>query len=201
MIQRSILFSLLLSCLLTPRSARADGGAVQLSERTGDYQIAVFTLPTPFRAGPVDISVLVQDAATGEYVPEARVTVRLKARDSETFLDYPATLEKATNKLFHAAEFELPESGWWEMSVVIDGPHGPAVVQFQIHAEPPPPRWLDLWPWFCWPALPIALFSIHRLLVRRKAPPIGLAVINVKSGRNLRTEMMPITTNTASAMS
>ena len=47
-------------------AAWGDGGTVRLSRCEGDYRISVFTAPTPFRAGPVDISVLVQDAATGE---------------------------------------------------------------------------------------------------------------------------------------
>src|SRR6266566_3607186 len=92
---------LLLSSLIPHPSslARADGGALRLRERAGDYQVAVFTSPTPFRAGPVDFSVLVQDAATGECVPEARVTVRLKAPAGGRALEYPATTEAATNKL------------------------------------------------------------------------------------------------------
>src|SRR5215831_20221905 len=89
--------------------ARADGGAVRLREKTGGYQLTVFTSPTPLRAGPVDVSVLVQDAATEEYVPNARVTVRLTARGTGQVLEYPATGEAATNKLLRAAEFQLPE--------------------------------------------------------------------------------------------
>ena len=75
-IQPILMLALLLFLILHPSSlARADGGAVRLRQRAGGYQIAVFTSPTPFRAGPVDVSVLVQDAATGECVPEAQVTV------------------------------------------------------------------------------------------------------------------------------
>jgi len=160
------------SLILHPSSfARADGGAMRLRERIGGYQITVFTAPTPFRAGPVDVSVLVQDAATGEVVPEALVTVTLKAPDAKYVLENAATTEAATNKLFRAAEFQLPESGWWNVAVVVDGPHGPARVWFGVQADEPLPRWLDLWPWFSWPALVIALFGVHRVLVRRKAPP------------------------------
>jgi hypothetical protein len=165
---------LLLSSLIPHPSsfARADGGAVQLRERAGDYQITVFTSPTPLRAGPVDISVLVQDAATGECMPETRVTVCLKVPGAERMLEYPATTEAATNKLLRASEFQLPEPGWWDVSVVVEGPHGPAVVRFGIQADEPPPRWLDLWPWFSWPALAVALFGAHRVLVRRKVPVV-----------------------------
>ena len=84
---------LLLSSLIPTSLARADGGAVRLRERAGGYQIAVFTSPTPFRAGTVDISVLVQDAATGECVPEARVTVGLRAPGAGRVLECPATAE------------------------------------------------------------------------------------------------------------
>src|SRR6516162_6763505 len=109
MTQRSWLWVFVLSLChlvtLSPCHVRADGGTVRLCERAGGYQIAVFTSPTPFRAGPVDVSVLVQDAATGECVPEARVTVCLKAAEAGHVLEYPATVEAATNKLFRAVEF------------------------------------------------------------------------------------------------
>jgi hypothetical protein len=161
------------SFLLPPSSfLRADGGAVRLRERAGGYQVAVFTSPTPLRAGPVDVSVLVQDAATGECVPEARVTVRLQGPGAAPALERPATTEAATNKLFRAAEFQLPEPGWWDVAVAVEGPHGPALVRFGLQADEPPPRWLDLWPWFGWPALVVALFGVHQVLARRKAPSV-----------------------------
>jgi hypothetical protein len=148
---------------------RADGGAVRLREQVGAYQVTVFTSPMPLRAGPVDISVLVQDAA-GESVPEARVTLRLTARESGEILEYPATAEAATNKLFHAAVFQLPEPGWWDVEVAVEGPQGPAFLRFGVEVDKRPPRWLELWPWFAWPALAVALFGLHQLLVRRRMP-------------------------------
>ena len=173
MTRRSLLWVLLLSpghlVTLSPCHARADGGAVRLREQAGGYQITIFTSPTPFRAGPVDVSVLVQDAATGEYLPEARVSLCLKAAGDGRVLEYPATEEAATNKLLRAAEFQLPEPGSWDVAVAVEGPHGPALVRFEVQADEPLPRWLDLWPWFGWPALAVALFGIHRALVRRKA--------------------------------
>jgi hypothetical protein len=152
---------------------RADGGAVQLSEQTGAYRFTVFTSPTPFRAGPVDVSVLVQDVATGECVTEARVTVRLTAHGAGEVLEYLATAEAATNQLFRAAEFRLPEPGWWDVEVAVEGPHGPAVVRFAVEADEPPPPWLKLWPWFAWPAVAVALFGLHQILVRRSVGRIA----------------------------
>src|SRR5438045_2953280 len=100
----TLLFVAVSSFILHPSSfLRADGGTVRLRERAGAYQITIFTSPTPFRAGTVDLSVLVQDAATGECVPEARVHLGLRARANGDVLEYPAAPEAATNKLFHAA--------------------------------------------------------------------------------------------------
>src|SRR6516225_10944715 len=131
--RKRLIIQLLLLSLLIPHPsslARADGGTVRLREQAGVYQVAVFTLPTPFRAGPVDVSVLVLDAATGEYVPEARVSVRLTARGTGEVLEYPATTEAATNGLFRAAVFELPDAGWWDVEVIVEGPHGQARLRF-----------------------------------------------------------------------
>lgn len=145
--------------------AGADGGTVRLSLKKSGYQITVFTAPMPFRAGPVDISVLVQDSLTGEPMTHARVTVRM-SKLGQLALEYPATPEAATNKLFRAAQFELPEPGRWDMQVKVEGSHGLAVIAGEVEAAEPLPRWREIWPWFGWPALAIALFSIHQVLTR-----------------------------------
>ncbi len=161
--------------------ACGDGGTMRMSVKSGGYLITVFTAPAPFRAGPVDISVLVQDALTGELVPQTRVTVRLTKPplsispqppgeiEREVALEYPATREAATNKLLHAAQFELPEPGRWQWEVQVEGVHGLAVIGGELEAAPPLPRWRELWPWIGWPVLAIALFAIHQVLARRRS--------------------------------
>jgi hypothetical protein len=152
-------------------AVRGDGGTVRLRERQGAYEITVFTAPTPFRAGPVDISVLVQDAGSGEPVPEARVTVTLKARPDRTGLRQEATHAAATNKLLRSAVFELPWAGLWEAEVTIAGGRnegrGEEKVHFAVEAAEPLPHWVSLWPWLTWPALVVALFALRRRVVRR----------------------------------
>ncbi len=146
--------------------AAGDGGQVRISARKGGYRITVFTSPAPFRAGPVDVSVLVQDAANGEALPQARVIVEM-AKRGQLPLRYPATHEAATNKLLHAAPFDLAEPGRWDLTVRVEGPHGEAVVGCGLEVAEPLPHWLELWPWICWPALAVALFGIHQVLARR----------------------------------
>jgi len=152
--------------------AAADGGTLRLSAKKGGYQLSVFTSPTPFRAGPVDISVLVQDSSTRALMPHARVTVRI-TKLGQPAIEYPATREAATNKLFHAAQFVLPEPGRCQMQVEVEGLHGTAVIGGEIEAAGPLPRWRETWPWIGWPALAIALFGIHCVLVRRRLDRAG----------------------------
>jgi len=104
---------------------------MRLWERLGAYEIAVFTAPNPFVAGPVDISVLVLDSSSGEPVPDAKVSVKVEplGRPVEAVL-HPATSEAATNKLLYAAVFELPEPGFWVVEVAIEGVKDNAQVRF-----------------------------------------------------------------------
>jgi hypothetical protein len=170
---RSMICLLLVSSfLLLPSSfLRADGGTVRLSEQRGDYRITVFTAPTPLRAGLVDISVLVQDASTGEPASGVQVTIQAAWRSSPgVAIQHPATTEAATNKLYYAATFDLPEPGWYALEVFIDGALGEVQVSFEVEAAEPLPPWLAMWPWVGWPVLAIILFGIHQLLVRRRSP-------------------------------
>src|SRR5262249_41046674 len=150
--------------------AFSDGGSMRWSEEKGGYRITVFTAPTPFRAGAVDISALVQDASTGDPMTPVKVTVRM-TKPGRPALEYPATTEAATNKLFRAAQFELPRPGRWALEVEVQASHGVAVIGGELDAAEPLPRWRELWPWFSWPAPAIALFGIHQFFARRTRIP------------------------------
>jgi len=149
--------------------ARADGGMVRLVEQHGDYRISVFTAPNPLRAGPVDVSVLVQDAA-GQVVREAEIAVTLTTPDRPgESIHAVATTEAATNKLLRSAMVELPEQGEWNVQVVCVTPRGNVQTGFAIEAGPPLPPWLTVWPWFTWPVVAVLLFGVHRRLAARKS--------------------------------
>jgi hypothetical protein len=153
---------------LFPTPAIADGGALRLSEQKGNYQIAVFTAPTPLRAGPVDISALVQNAATHEPLSDVHVTVKAAHLDRPgVVIRRTATNEAATNKLFQAALLDLNEPGWWRLEVSLDGPLGTTEIGLDMEAAKPLPKSLAMWPWLTWPALPILLFGAHQVLVGR----------------------------------
>jgi hypothetical protein len=171
---RSMIRLLLVSSFILQPSSflRADGGTIRLSEQKGNYRITVFTSPTPLRAGPVDISVLVQEAATEDPASGVLVTIKVLRRGAPgVALHQPATSEAATNKLYYAATFDLPEPGGYSLEVSVDGPLGEAQVGFELEAAEPLPAWLGMWPWVGWPVLAVLLFSIHQFLVRRRSRP------------------------------
>jgi len=161
--------------------AHADGGTVLLTEKRGPLLITVFISPTPLRAGPADISVLVQNAASGEAVLESKVALCLR-KPGRQALRLPATHEAATNKLLQAAQFELPEAGQWHLEVEVESSGTAAVVKGELEAAPPLPRWRELWPWIGWPAVVIGLFGIHRLLGQRR-PATLTRRLSIPDGR------------------
>jgi hypothetical protein len=163
-------FLLISSFILHPSSfLRADGGAIRLSERQGNYRLTVFTAPTPLRAGPVDVSVLIQDATTGEPASDVQVMIKAVWRGSPALaIHHPATTEAATNKLYYAATFDLPEPGWYALEVSVAGARGEARSYLELEAADPLPACLALWPWVAWPAVVMLLFSIHQFLLRRR---------------------------------
>jgi hypothetical protein len=149
--------------------ASADGGRVVLVERQSDYCISVFASPDPLRAGPIDISILLQDAATDAPVAEAQIDVMLSPRDERgPTIRAAATRAAATNKLLRAALIDLPTAGTWDAEIAVTADRGPADVHFAIEASPSLPRWLTVWPWFTWPVGAVFIFGIHRHLVWRK---------------------------------
>lgn len=143
--------------------AIADGGTLRASRQSGEYRISVFTSPTPLRAGPVDVSVLVQDAASGDAQHDLQVEVQAVLRgDAATTIRRPATSQSATNKLFYAAQFDLPAPGLWKISVKVDDGRRTEPLQFAVEAADRAPPWQTLWPWFTWPVLVILLFLLGR---------------------------------------
>jgi hypothetical protein len=115
----------------------------------------------------VDVSVFVQDADTGQPLPEVRVTVSVSRVDPpQSWVRYPTTSEAATNKLYQAAQFELPAAGRWRLEIAVDGSRGPAQAHLEVEAADALPRWRELWPWIALPILPTLLFCLHQWLAR-----------------------------------
>lgn len=169
-----------LFCLLAAtRPAFADGGVVLSQKISGPYRITLFASPFPLRAGPADLSVMIQDASTGEPVLDQSVSIDVQASAASRGSAWlppccsmaaskgavPATHGNAQNKLLYAANLTLPASGPHDISVAIGG--SPAALKIEVDVEPPPAPVSAYWPYLAAPPLLIGLFALNQRLRRR----------------------------------
>ncbi|PWU08896.1 MAG: hypothetical protein C5B47_04055 [Verrucomicrobia bacterium] len=173
-------FSLLTLVTLIGGRAFADGGTVQMSEERGPYRITVFSTSAVVRAGPEDISVLIQDRKTNQPLLNGEVRLSLRRADEKSAapnevwvppccrmkssggLDkIEATHEVATNKLLYAATVTLPEAGEWEIKVAVKASGSEATISGKLRVSPPAPPVLAYWPFFLLPIVSIAAYVLH----------------------------------------
>src|SRR5215470_675270 len=98
--------------------AHADGGVVQFEKSAGPFAITVFTTPSPLRAGPVDLSLMIQSRDSQQPVLDCHALVQLH-KEGAMRIRSEATHEAAQNKLLYAAQVQVSESGLWELEVAI----------------------------------------------------------------------------------
>lgn len=159
----------------------ADGGKVLLAEVVGPYRLTLFVSPTPLVAGPLDISMLVQDAQTGRVIDDATIDLTLTPVDAESALVPPlrrrASHAQATNKLLQAAKLQLPAAGRWRVDLRICGADAslagssPATAEtsFLIAAAPASQRLPVALLAIVVPGLACGLFLLRERLVRQQS--------------------------------
>lgn len=164
---------MLILLLMLPATSNGDGGIVQISELNGPWRITLFSSPTPLRAGPVDLSIMVQHPETDESVLDATVNLMLQPIDGQgDAILVEATRRDATNKLLYAALLDLPASGRWQVDAAVRVGDDAARIQTTLVADDPVPPMLSLWGWLAVPIVFIVLFVCNQWLVRtrRRAP-------------------------------
>jgi len=163
-------------------SAFADGGAVLTQEVVGPYRVTLFGSPSPLRAGPADLSVMLQDAKTGEPILDRAVTLKIAAAaspGSEAWVPpccsmkttsgaVTATHAAAQNKLLYAANVLLPASGPHEITVTVgDSSSQLSTLNSQLTIEPPAPPLANYWAFLAFPPLLVGGFALNQRLRRR----------------------------------
>lgn len=118
----------LLCSLAFAQAAVADGGHIALHATGGGYTVTLFTAPTPLVTGPADLTLLVQDAATGEVLGDAVATVRLSGEQGE--LELPMARRAGGNPLLLGASPLLRTPGSYRL-VLRAGRRGGAVASFR----------------------------------------------------------------------
>jgi hypothetical protein len=162
------IFTIVMSVVLTPLAALADGGAVCLHEASGPFLVTVFVAPYPLRTGPTDFSVLVQKQQTGEVVLDPGIKLAIRFLSEKEFR--PATQasrELATNKLLQAAKIDLPAPGQWALHVSVSRGSDEAALSTTLQVAPSTDRIVVVWPFLLFPPLAIALFILHQALTKK----------------------------------
>jgi len=160
---------------------RADGGITVGQIERDRLRVTVFAAPVPIRAGPLDVTFLVQEIPSNQPVTDASVAcsvqkvgppspgaVRLPAWCSTIVPGalIPATAAHSRNKLLSGAYLPLTEPGRWELGVhVARGPaRFTAALPLDVSAPQPP-----LWTW--WPLIALVpaaiLLYVWRSCLRR----------------------------------
>jgi hypothetical protein len=153
---------------LAAASVQGDGGRMRLRQTSGPFALTVFTAPEPLAVGPADVSVLVQDAATGEVVLGADVEVRVRAPRGEAFVERRAS--RGRNRLLRAASVDFDAPGRWDYRVVVRTATANAEVGGTLDVAPAVARWRTAWPFLAAPPIAVALFLAGASRRRRRAP-------------------------------
>ena len=150
----------------------ADGGTVVLRTQSGALTITVFASPAPLRAGPVDISLLIQSSDTLDPILDADVSLSFVKRGSESRTQ--ATRNQQGNRLLYSTTVTLDDPGDWQFSATIRGGHaqaGPVVVSGTMAVAPEQPKLAAYSGFIALPFLVLILLVLHQWLRLRSGSP------------------------------
>lgn len=171
--------AILLWLLILPGVLMADGGAILTRQTVNDLDITIFASPLPLRAGPVDVSVFVQEGKKAILDAEVEIAWSPSASSSPAWMPpccsmeqstdkIPATRAHSQNKLIYSAIVPVKSSGTSELVVRVKAPHREALLSTDITVGPPSSPALAYWPWLAFPPFAILGFALHQRLSRRK---------------------------------
>ena len=103
---------LMLACAAT--AAHADGGRLQMRQAAGPFVVSLFSTPESLAVGPADLSVMVEEQASGEVLLDADVVIILTSEDGGSApVIAHLSHAHATNRLLQDAVVQLPHAGHW----------------------------------------------------------------------------------------
>ena len=183
---KSTIFSLWLGFILILAagvSALADGGVVIGEKAVDGLRITIFAQPFSLSAGPVDFSVLVQDAASQQPVMDADVRLSLKKLSapspenawSAPYCPLPGAdgdvllrRDLAQNKMLYATMVSISEAGRWELNVRVASGRQRAVATLPLDVSPPRKPLATWWPAIAVLPLMVALYIWRAALLRSR---------------------------------
>lgn len=161
----------------------ADGGRVLAEKQARAYRVVLFGNPSPLRAGPVDLSLFLEQSEKNGPVLDAMVSFRLNKLSRPTpelawkgagcvtpGQAVPVSQGHAGNGLLYSALLGIPEPGLWELGVSISREGKTEIVSFELPVDRAPPPMLTWWPVVALMPLGILLYIWRGYLKKRRAP-------------------------------
>jgi hypothetical protein len=165
--------------LLSAVCCHADGGAIIARETVNGLRVTVLVSPVPLRAGPVDVSVLVQEGERTVLDAAVEVAWRSSADSPPEWLPPCCTMDSgagriraarahSNNKFLYSAIVPIRSAGSSELVINVSHGDRAALVPCPIEVGRALPRALAFWPWLVFPPIAIAGFALHQRLVRSR---------------------------------
>ncbi|MBV9489881.1 MAG: hypothetical protein JO069_09180 [Verrucomicrobia bacterium] len=193
------LASLFLTWWILGATCWGDGGAIQFSGVNHGLQISVFTDPGIPSAGPVDLSVLVQEAGTHAALLDAEVQANLKperltganasavgslpwsppicaATGDANLQSFALSHDLARNRLYYAALVQIPSAGRWHLSLHVRRGDQKAFVEGTLDVGNQGAPWTNYWHLFLFPLVAVGFFAAvqrQRTMSHEAKPEIG----------------------------
>ena len=165
--------------LLAAVCCHADGGAILARQTINGLGLTVFASPSPLRAGPVDVSVIVQDGETSVLDAAVEVAWLTSSSSPSEWLPPCCTMEPgaeklpairahSNNRLLYSAIVPMKSSGPSKLVISVAQGGRKALLSCDIEVRPPLPPAVAFWPWLVFPPVAIAGFVLHQNLVRSR---------------------------------
>ena len=150
-------------CLVLASRAGADTGQLREVIEADGLKVLVFTSPTPFRAGTVEVAALVTRTADG--VPVTAFDLEVLVRKSDWIAERPSIAHVGTavsgDAFSRKAMFEVETPGIWLFEVRVSTGGDQVVAHLEVEAGQPMPAW-----WSFLPLMVVCLICALLVLAR-----------------------------------
>jgi hypothetical protein len=130
----------------------ADGGAVLFRQDAGSFTVTLFAASQPLHAGPADLSVMVQDKATGEVLLDPQVDLTVGGE----------TVRFQPNRLMQLATVTFSHAGDWKLKLRVHRGGETAEFTRECTVEPDHSRARIVWFYVLLPVVIILLFLLYQ---------------------------------------